>query len=93
MRFGFQTRASGRVSGRVHVKSTKPKPSLKDNRVRAELGPCRVQAEFESGFFRASPSDFGLSGSFYIPREREHQGHLGAHQLANSRVPTQHLNG
>ncbi|PON46979.1 hypothetical protein TorRG33x02_324480, partial [Trema orientale] len=60
-------RASGRVSGRVHVKSTRPKPSLKDNRARAGLEPCRVQAEFESGFFWASPSSFGLSGSFYTP--------------------------
>ncbi|PON98642.1 LOW QUALITY PROTEIN: hypothetical protein TorRG33x02_055420, partial [Trema orientale] len=31
---------------------------------------CRVQTEFESGFFRASPLSFGLSGSFYILRYR-----------------------
>ncbi|PON41965.1 hypothetical protein TorRG33x02_336890 [Trema orientale] len=65
MRFRFQARASGRVSGRIHVKSTRPKPSLKDNRVRAGLGPCRVRTKFESGFSWASPPNFGLSGSFY----------------------------
>ncbi|PON52399.1 hypothetical protein TorRG33x02_308400, partial [Trema orientale] len=62
-------RASGQVSGWVHVKSTRPKPSLEDNWVRAGLGPYRVRAEFESDFFRASPSSFRLSGSFYTPIE------------------------